>query len=476
MLNSDLTTSVSRRRFLKQSIAAGAFTGLATGPDVFALGFAKKKLLVGEGIVETPPPLDIELAGFHYQAGETPRYIKGIRAKSFARALVLKRGKQQVAIVSLDIAAVSAAMTKRVQAAVEAHTGIPAGNVRLCATHTHSMPTLAYWRQWGTVPEAYGADVEKKVVEAVTLALADCSEAVAHHGQSRAEGGNFNRTVKGSKTDTDFVLGESTDAERWLDTMVQVLYFERGEGKPKILWYNFASHPVCYNDGDAGPDWPALVTQRVEESLKITPSFLQGHAGDVNPGDGKKWIGEAEQSANAVYDAIVRALDSVQEIDVDVLRSESEWFEMPLDLALQQEWLDQYKTDPESCSRGVWVDAGFAKEWYEVSVKRVWETPSVAVPISAVQLGSIGLAFQPSELFSFYGLDVRYRSPFEHTMVTGYTDGSIGYVCDPSAFEKDNGGLYAAVTVPKIIDLPPFTRDAGQALAGGIGALLKGVA
>lgn len=121
----------------------------------------------------------------------------------------------------------------------------------------------------------------------------------------------------------------------------------------------------------------------------------------------------------------------------------------------------------------MWVDAGFAKEWYEASVQKNWTEPVLRAPASAIRLGAVALAFHPSELFSYYGLAIRHQSPFDHTLVTGYADGSIGYVTDPAAYNEGDGGIYAAVTVPKIIDIPPFTPEAGRDLATAMIALLQ---
>lgn len=459
----------TRRTFIAQTL--GATTAVLASPTIFSAR-ADTPFRVGEALVDSTPPKGIELAGFHYPVGGNPRYITDIRQSTAVRALVLQKGDTQVALISVDIAGVSDTMTARVQQAVAAKTGIPATNVRLCATHTHSMPTFAFWRQWGTTPEDYMKTIEAKALEAVIKAQADCAEAEAHIGAHRAEGGNFNRTSKTWKTDAVFGP-DASDNERWLDTLLQVLYFERGTGKHNILWYNFASHPVCYNDGAAGPDWPGLVTQRVHETYKTTPSYLQGHAGDVNPGDGEKWIGGAEQSADATFDAIAGAMGNLQKVDVSDLRASASTFNMSLDLENYRNWLATYAADPEKCASGNWVDAGFAKEWYEANVNRKWDAPKYPVAISAVQVGNVGLAFHPSELFSFYGIRTRHDSPFDHTLVTGYTDGFIGYVADPDSYTPGNGGQYAAMTVPMILDIPPYTKEAGMELSVGISDLLK---
>ncbi|MBX3179238.1 MAG: neutral/alkaline non-lysosomal ceramidase N-terminal domain-containing protein [Candidatus Hydrogenedentes bacterium] len=466
------TQAFGRRSFLRRAVCAGSLLGASAGPQVLSFAQGDKTFRAGEAHVDATPPLEIELAGFHYPVGGTPRHITGIRQPAAVRALVLEQNLTQVALVSLDIAAVSEEMSRSVGKAVAEKTGIPASNVRLCATHTHSMPTFAYWRQWGLIPEEYRAAVEAKIVEAVVKAQADCAEAALFVGGSPAEGGNFNRTSKTWKNEAEFGPG-SSDADRWLDRLVQVLYLERAGGKPGILWYHFASHPVCYNDGQAGPDWPGLVTDRITAEYGMVPSFLQGHAGDVNPGDGVKWIGEAEPSANAVVAAIDRAMSRLERIPVDGIGAVEKPMALPLDLERYRQWLSAYAENPAACASGVWVDAGFAKEWYEASVQKNWTEPVLRAPASAIRLGSVGLAFHPSELFSYYGLAIRRQSPFDHTLVTGYADGSIGYVTDPAAYNEGDGGIYAAVTVPKIIDIPPFTPEAGRELAAAMIALLR---
>src|SRR5206468_3492849 len=104
----------------------------------------------GEGVVEITPPLGIEMAGFHKAPG-SERRITGIRQPTFARALLLRLGRTQVAIVSLEVIGVSRAFTQQAQKLVARKTGIPATNIRLCATHSHSTPALCFMRQWGTM-------------------------------------------------------------------------------------------------------------------------------------------------------------------------------------------------------------------------------------------------------------------------------------------------------------------------------------
>jgi hypothetical protein len=350
-----------------------------------------------------------------------------------------------VAIVSLEVIGVSRSFAQRVQKLVARKTGIPAANIRLCATHSHSTPALLFLRQWGAVSEKYRDFVAAKIVQAVELAKQDLAPADMYLGSERVAGGNFNRTAKTWKTDDKFT-SESTDDERWLDTTLQALYFLREKPKRSLVWYHFSAHPVCYNDDKAGPDWPGIVANKLKTRDELEPAYLQGHAGDVNPGTGKPFLGVPEDVSEAVYTALHHAIDHstlVRFKDIRLITSE---VQVPLDTVALKDQLNTYRNDPSKCAQGEWVDAGFAKAWFEAAVKWNLKQGSLSTPMSALRLGEVALLFHSAELYSFYGLKIRLDSPFPATLAVGYSDDLIGYVTDPNAYRDHE---YAAMVVPK---------------------------
>ncbi len=155
---------------------------------------------------------------------------------------------------------------------------------------------------------------------------------------------------------------------------------------------------------------------------------------------------------------------------MDELRTSTQPCPLPLDMELFGQWLAAYREDPSKCASGPWVDARFSKAWFEDSSKRDLSQTTTPVPLTAMQLGEVGLVFHPSELYSCYGLMIQRDSPLENTLVVGYADDIIGYLPDPKAY-KD--GEYSAITVPKIIDLPPFVPTAARGLAATAVTALK---
>ena len=94
------------------------------------------------------------------------------------------------------------------------------------------------------------------------------------------------------------------------------------------------------------------------------------------------------------------------------------------------------------------------------------------VPLSVMQLGALAVVLHPAELYSSYGLMIQRDSPLANTLVVGYTDDLVGYLPDPTAYHT---GEYSAITVPKIIGLPPFTLTAGRLLTKAAVTILEEV-
>jgi len=456
---------MQRRQFLSAMAGGMAFLGTASAKAAGSRG-----LRAGEGVVDITPPLGIELAGFHKPVGQERR-VRGIRQPAEARALALAYGPTQVAVCSLDVLGVSQDMTERIQRSAAQRTGIPAENVRVVATHDHSMPTFQKLRQWGGTSPEFMATVEERTVEAIAAAQADLAPAELSVGKCRAPGGSHNRTVKQGVARTDPEFGpQSTDDQRWLDTMLHALVFRRPGKTPDLVWYHFSAHVVCYADEQAGPDWPGEVAREVHQELGLRPSLLQGHLGDVNPGDGSDWRGEIRQTVAAITPALKQAIADAKPQPVDCLRARSTPFNVPFDMERFEQWVEAYRRDPSQCKSGPWVDAGFAADWFRGNEHRDRDVKHLPITLSAIQLGPVGMLFHPGELYSFYGLAIRRGSPFRDTLVVGCADGSIGYLPDPTAYRARE---YSAIVVPKIIDVPPYQPTAAREMTAAAIALLK---
>ena len=148
----------------------------------------------GAAEVVITPPVGTSMAGFAHD-----RVARHVRDDLFAKALVVERGGEYVAIVSCDLSMLQKEMVQQVAAGVEEHLGIPASRVLIAAIHTHTgpetreppwdIPDIPVNKQWL-------AGLPKKITEAIAEALARCRPAEMRVGRGQEMQLSFNRLAR----------------------------------------------------------------------------------------------------------------------------------------------------------------------------------------------------------------------------------------------------------------------------------------
>ena len=136
----------------------------------------QSSLRAGATLADISPGPGIPLAGYpHF-----PRPNTGIHDPLYAGCLVLDDGATRLAIVCMDMLFFSRRYVLSVRRKAEAQTGIPAANILLCCSHTHSSPWGSDWFELGEKtgelvrPEAaYMDTLENKLVELIVRASHD---------------------------------------------------------------------------------------------------------------------------------------------------------------------------------------------------------------------------------------------------------------------------------------------------------------
>ena len=75
--------------------------------------------------------------------------------------------------------------------------------------------------------------------------------------------------------------------------------------------------------------------------------------------------------------------------------------------------------------------------------------------MSAYAIGDLALVTVPCEWHDVLGMQVKEESPFTMTFISGYTNGSEGYI--PASFAWDNGGYE--------VDKTHYERGTGEKMA-----------
>jgi len=403
-----------------------------------------------------------------------------------ATALVVDDGTTQAAILAVDILGLNWQVVERAKRGIEAATGIPAGNVRICCSHTHSGPVgyaperigagdmLRHIRNRAlltvTGPQPRGLFFNKQyidgLVEKLIAAVREAQERLtpATVGWARGES-DIGHNRRERTEDGRVIIGHNPHGP--IDRTVTVVHF-RGDEGPLATVVNFACHPTILGPTSyaISADWVGVMRSFVEAEVSGLCLFVQGAAGDINPQmewSANDWPEVALKGGAVGAEVARRCKGTLRWVEGGPITAINETVWAKLEVAsaepgqrppgYRERLSDLSETelemppiplpfvDPVLDTRYPWKTV--VRERYEV-----WETP---IPIGALRLGGIVLASVAMEPFTETGLAVKAVSPAEVTLFAGYTDGLTGYLPTP---EEHALGGYEVELAPYFYRLP----------------------
>ena len=200
-----------------------------------------------------------------------PRNYLGINDSIYSRAIVIDNGKTRAALITVEVGALRDNNWTNVTQRLEKELKIPAKNVLLTATHTHSVPY-----------SVGGTQLEQTIVETVKQAIGKLKPARIGYGTGISYV-NVNRNIIDSKTRKWW---EGPNYEGPSDKTVGVVSIEALDGTPIAVYYNYAMHGVLTGQLDmVSGDAPGATSRYIENSYdnKIVAIWSTGCEGDQNP-------------------------------------------------------------------------------------------------------------------------------------------------------------------------------------------------
>lgn len=201
---------------------------------------------------------------------ELPSSYLGVLDRVYSRAIVIDDGATRAALVTVDAGGIPEQLWQSVSQRIERELGIPARQLLLSATHSHS------------VPRGAGTALEEKIFESVRLARAALQPARMGYGTGVSYI-NVNRNIIDPGTRRWW---EGPNYEGPSDKTVAVVSFEAPGGQPIAVYYNYAVHGVVVGQLDmVSGDIPGATSRYIEDSLPegAVAVFSSGAAGDQNP-------------------------------------------------------------------------------------------------------------------------------------------------------------------------------------------------
>ncbi len=396
----------------------------------------------GTSFVDISPCEGVELAGYpHF-----PRNNTGVHDPLYASCVYLNNGKTKVVIVSLDILFFSKKYVGIVRERVSKITDIPAKNIMICCTHTHSGP----WASGRLDIEAlekrlkpdsvYISELIDKIVDVIVESYKNTFTAKIGMGKGNC---GKERGVGGNRRDPDGI----TDPE------VCVIGIQDMEGVLRAAIVKYALHPTVLHADNTlvSADYPGYIREfLLKEKKGMNMLFLQGTSGNQSTRyfrQGQSFK-EAERIGYQIGAEASRILKTIKMCGICNLHVKSEEVNIKLrEFPNKEEAQNAVAMASENYNQLINSGAGYI-ELQNANLKLLGaedilgyilmlekgdnielltdETPAEIQVIGINDGCIVGL---PGEIFTEFGLDIKAKSPLEYTFVSELCNGCLpGYV------------------------------------------------
>lgn len=414
------------------------------------------QLMVGIAKEDITPELGVRLLGY----GIPERPAEEVHDPLYATALVFQQDETIAAHVTLDLSQVDDDDIQTIRNTAAELSGIPADNINIGVTHTHSGPQTVTFEGWGEKNTDYIQQLIPSAAKAVAEAKKKCVPVRIGIATTKTEVG-INR--RGVWVDGSVGFGENEYAP--YDSIMTVVRFESEDGPVATLIHCSAHATAMGENRLVSRDWPGVMIDRVESLTKAPAIFINGAYGDsgprtnylLAPGVFSAGVGDGIHAVNEVgYRAATDAIRTHQSIkhweteaSLQVLVEDIQLPLAPLpSLEEAEAGVKEWEEQKDEWGRGMCN----YRYW-----NRVIEAHKHPVPSSRtfrqtiIRLGSIVLVPLPGEPFSSTTLRLRKFSPFQYTLVCGGTNGMLCYL--PDRESRHRGGYETWVSIGTLTHL-----------------------
>ena len=414
-------------------------------------------LEVGKAVVDITPPVPYRMSGYFSE-----RLSTGIKDRLFAKTLVFEQGTTRGAIVFCDLIGISVDVSQRARKLAEEKTGIPARNISITATHSHTGPLY-----FGALRKHFhdrmnaatgkdqheSIDYPKQLVDKIVSSISQAHKA-AQPVQFQAGFGtekrlSFNRRFHMKNGGVRFNPGQQNPnilrVAGPIDPEIGVVTFSKqGQTAPWGALVAFALHLDTVGGTEYSADYPGHMQNYLREKINkdFVSFFGAGTCGDINHIDVKiKGRRSANEIGSMLGQSVEKTIKSLAKPQKPSLAIRNTRLEAEL-----QTFTDEEIGKAQSHMK--MVDSpklSFLERVHAYKVTAVGLRPGKKIPIEihAFRLSKeCAIVTLPGEVFVELGLAIKNASPFETTIVIELANDAPGYLPTRKAFAE---GSYETV-------------------------------
>lgn len=410
---------------------------------------AAESVRVGLAEVDITPPVGFPMAGYYHE-----RLATGSKDPLKAKAVVFLSDKAQAAWVACDLTGIATDLSQAVRNQAAKATGIPAANIILSATHSHTAPDYSkalydhLEKTKPTIRTEYAARLIDSIAQAVVKAHAAAAPVSLHAGSAEQQTpvSFCRRSVMKDGSVKTWVGLKHPDAVRLaapIDPELGLVRIDAADGKPLGVLSNFALHLDTVGGLEWSGDYPYFLEQSLRTALKsdVVSIFGTGCCGDINHADptGQPRL-KTDFIGNSLGQTAVQGLAKLSPVEQPTLQVRRAVVPLPLQevsaaevqraiqlvtavekgdkidfldhvTAYKQLMIDNFRHREGHPDAAKFLSWGLSRTW-----KGIGDT--LPVEVHVITLGSdIAIVSLPGEVFVELGLTIKRLSPFRTTFV-----------------------------------------------------------
>lgn len=416
----------------------------------------------GVAVADITPPMGYRMSGYFYE-----RLGTGTHDPLHAKAMVLRQGDRQAALVFCDIIGVPLEVSGRARRLAEKKTGIPAANIMIAATHSHTGPLyfgalrqrfhdqlVAQEGRDRHEKTDYAAGLVEKLVKVISDARAAARPVKLYAGIGRQEGLSFNRRFHMKDGTVRFNPGilnpNIVRPAGPVDPDVGILLFRNGgDNRPLASLTVFALHLDTVGGTEYSADYPYYLEQSLRQRLgdRFVSLFGNGTCGDINhidvsqPRRSLERHQQTKQIGETLAATVAKELAALGEVKRPSLAVGRRIVPAPVQQHDAGEIAWAKRTMEKVGSREVpFLERVKA---YKIMALRWRGGETLPIEVQVFRLGEqVAVVGLPGEVFVDLGLAIKRASPFSTTLVVELANDAPGYVPTRKAFAE---GSYETV-------------------------------
>ena len=291
---------------------------------------------VGAASADITPPLDMPMAGYYHE-----RLATGLHDRLHAKAIYVQGDDVEFVWVFCDLCSIDRQTVQEARERIRERIGVPASNILIAATHTHTGPRYAR-DSFSAMQKGYIKTLVERIAESAEKARASAKSASVFSSSAREESLSFNRRFHMKSGEVRFNPGRGNPdivgPAGPIDPQVSVFTFRpAGGGEPLAVLVSFTLHLDTVGGTKFSADFPYFMGEKLKARLdpNLLPIFAQGTSGDVNHIDvndpkQRKGLELTQQLGETLADDVLKAIEKERPASSSPIRVVSKVLRIPL--------------------------------------------------------------------------------------------------------------------------------------------------